>query len=608
MDQLKTILRQLLKQRFWIAVGVAALLPLGAYFAAAGSLNADTDKKIGEIVGEHKKVLGFLSAPVPNNQHLEIIAEKAAVLKGEVDKTWRTLYDRQAPLMTWPETVADKFPAWGRAWPKDVDNNLVQEGISEYVNALPSEVDKVYATFHPFDFKEGTGIVTAPLKEDLLRTPEFDFKNPPTLKQIWDIQQRLWLQRSLLEVVAEVNNKAKDWDSAPIKQITLLDVASITAQDQPSATSKDSKLNKSEDIRSDSAPPVVDASKSATGTGSMGMSTSTSGEAGTPGSIEEFYSIAAPGGQFQLYPVAIGVLMDQARIQEFLAALQASPVVVQVKDLNVQRPTSHVQKPAKDAENNFANMAGLDGVRGSYGTSRAMIFNPQMSPGSYSGSSVRSMTIAQPPPYGSGTMFSAGKTDTPRKPERKGVDLRGLDADKDKKAEALAQKDAEANAKAEPPDPYYDVVHVTIYGLARFYNKPPDPPAATSDSGTKPEAAPGAVGTTPTADMEEKEKVKDKETDKADAPKAEDQNAKPAGDKDAAHDGKEGKGQENAESKNANANANKADRRSAPAMDEGDDANDEDAAPAPAPKAKTAISPKAPKGEARPSRKSRTDR
>jgi len=596
MDQLKTLLRQLVKQRFWIAVGVAAILPLGVYFATAGSLNADTDKRIAEINGEKKKTEAFVNGAVPNNQHIEIIAEKAGVLKSEVDKTWQTLYDRQAPLMTWPETVADRFPAWGRAWPKDVDTNLVQDAITEYVNAMPNEVDKVYATFHPYDFKEGTGIVTAAPKEDLLRTPEFDFKNPPTLKQIWDIQQRLWLQRSLLEVVAQVNAEATDWDSATIKQIILLDVASVTAQDQPAATSKDSKLAKSADIVSDSAPPPVDASKggmSPMGGTTMGMGGGGGGgEAGNnkPGANEEFYSVEAAGGQYRLYPVAIGVLMEQARIQEFLADLQASPVVVQVKELDVQRPTAHVQKPSKSDRNNFANMAGLEGGRNSYGSGRPMIFNPRMSmgPGGFPGTMGQPAGMAPAPmdTSMSTSMYGGRGGAASKKIQRKGVDLRAEAQSKREEEKAKKEADpAAAATKAEPPNPYYDIVQVTVYGQARFYIKPPEPPA-TPGSGAKAEASPGAADA-PKADPSTEAPKDAPEADAKDAKAAADADAAKAGDRgkdadmDKDMDMDTGKGKEKAPDP-AKAKAEKP-AKPDPEMEDGEDAKTDDAAPEPAP-------------------------
>src|SRR5262249_14485768 len=85
-------------------------------------------------------------------------------------------------------------------------------------------------------YETGAGIVAAPTKEALLRPAIFQVEHPPELGKVWASQERLWIQRTLLDVVAQVNNhaNAKDWDSAIIKEIKRLEVANPMAQDQPS--------------------------------------------------------------------------------------------------------------------------------------------------------------------------------------------------------------------------------------------------------------------------------------------------------------------------------------------------------------------------------------
>ena len=500
MDQLKTILRQVVKQRFWIAVVVAAILPLGLYLGLSGSINADTDKKAADIKGALKGANEYANGFVPNSQYTNLVTQQTGVLKGEVDKTWKTLYDRQEPLMIWPETVVDKFPVWGRTWPKGVDNNLVQQAIDDYVVAFPEQVDRIYNLCHPFDFKEGTGVVSAPPKELLLMAPEFDYRVQPTLKQIWDAQQRLWLQGALLDVVAKVNEEAKatDWDSAPIKQIFALDVASMTAQDQQAATAKDNKLANSKDIVADGTPVVVDATKNATGAtgGSMDMRLAGGGGGNKASANQDLYSVEAAGGQYRLYPVSLGVLMEQSKIQDLLAALKTSPMVIQVRELDVQRPTAHVTKPSTNGTNQFANMAGMDGGRGGFAPA---IFNQTAYPTGANAYRPTNAPNANDPRMAApafGTLGSMAYTSAPVKEVRKGISLRGAPgAEKAKKAEAAAKAEAEAAAKVEPPNPYYDIVQVTIYGQARFYSKPPEAPATTTttESATKAEPA----GSTP---------------------------------------------------------------------------------------------------------------
>ncbi len=94
--------------------------------------------------------------------------------------------------------------------------------------------------------------MAAPPKEVLLKQSVFDLTKLPELGQIWAGQERLWIQRTVLEVVAAVNKKAKDWDSAIIKQINLLEVGNSLAQDQHSIA-KNQELQESEAIKAPGA-------------------------------------------------------------------------------------------------------------------------------------------------------------------------------------------------------------------------------------------------------------------------------------------------------------------------------------------------------------------
>ena len=92
----------------------------------------------------------------------------------------------------------------------------------------------VYHTFNPFDYETGKGIVAAPSKEELLRPAPFTVESMPGMGKVWAAQERLWIQRTLLEVVRQVNKNAKDWDSAYLKEILGLEVGNPLAQDQQS--------------------------------------------------------------------------------------------------------------------------------------------------------------------------------------------------------------------------------------------------------------------------------------------------------------------------------------------------------------------------------------
>ena len=76
----------------------------------------------------------------------------------------------------------------------------------------------------------------------------FQTEKPPDLGKVWSAQERLWIQRTLLEVVAQVNKNAKNWDTAIIKQIDELEVGNPIAQDQRSLAKNEDSRGGSDDL------------------------------------------------------------------------------------------------------------------------------------------------------------------------------------------------------------------------------------------------------------------------------------------------------------------------------------------------------------------------
>jgi len=329
MDQIKEILRQAIKYRFWIAVGISAILPMIAYAIGSEPIKKKAAEQT-EIIKQAKSgVEKYANGVVPNHQYKPIVEEQKGELSKDVNNSWEKLYKRQAPLLTWPETVEKEFREWGNKWPENVDASRVQVAIINYVTAYPKVVTDVYKTFQPFDIVEGTGVVSAPPEAVLLKPAPFKLEsaNIPPLGKVWAAQERLWIQRSLLQVVNEVNKGAKDWDTAKIKQINLLDVGSPTSQDQ---------VSMAEGVELAEAPPL-----DPPGTDSAAAAAPAAGEAGgmesaaggmmpgmMPGmggpqrDLEAVYYIKTESEQFKIMPFQIAVLLNQSNVQEFLVALE----------------------------------------------------------------------------------------------------------------------------------------------------------------------------------------------------------------------------------------------------------------------------------------------
>jgi hypothetical protein len=504
MDQVKEILRQAIKYRFWIAVGISALLPMIAYAVGSDPIKKKAAEETKKIEDAEKNVKAYAGGVVPNDQYKPLVDRKKEVLSKDVNASWKKLYARQAPLLTWPTTVEDTFPVWGCKWPENVDASKVRIAIVDYVTAYPNYVNKVYQTFRPFDPVEGTGVVAAPPEAALLKPAPFTTEGEglPTLGKVWAAQERLWIQRTLLQVVDEVNHEAKDWDSALIKQVNLVDVGMITTQDQVSIASGGT-LEEAPPLSppGDAAAPAPAADPAAgaaadpilagggappaNGGGMPGMEPGMGmGMGGQQDPSQVFYiKTDPPSKQYKILPFQMTVLINQDHIQDFLVGLENSPLTIQVAEFDMSKPAQRVVKPEK-------------GGMLAFGGDMSMMYGRMMMPGMeqnvrmFGGPSARmDMPGMMPGMEGAGGRY--GSTNT-----RTGVDKRGVNRQRQREEE---EKKYRETAGRTIHDPYYNIIELNVYGQARFYNPPPvEPPAQPSESATA--AAPAdAAGGAPAA-------------------------------------------------------------------------------------------------------------
>ncbi|WP_165224475.1 hypothetical protein [Aquisphaera insulae] len=532
MDQVKEFLRQCVIYRFWISVATAALFALIAYFVGAGPVQLKAETETKNITQASKDVEPFKAPGVPNDDYRKAVDEKTAVLNKDVDTAWRELYNRQKPLLKWPDVVENRFREWGRKWPEKVADGAVTFAIVDYISAYPAYVESVYKIINPFDYETGKGVIAAPPKEQLLQPSPFDINSPPDLGKVWAAQERLWVQRSALEVVAQVNKDAKDWDTAIIKQINFLDVGSAGAQDQQSQA-KGQTLTEAEAITAPGEEAASEESTSASSGpmggayGGMGMREMMGGRGmmgagGSTAAPETISFIKPESGSYKILPVLLSVLIDQDHIQDLLCELENSPMAIQVKDFTLERPSARVTKPEKGEtgmmggmmggyygrageEGMMRGMMGMGGGRGmmGYGGMASQMSNMMRSMGGMGGPMGMS--------YGGMGGMGGGA------PARTGTDKRT--EDKAKKREE-AKKAVETSKGLSLFDPYYNIVELKVYGQARFYDAPP------AEVPPDPSLGDQAVSETPAEAAKPAEAPKADAAKPADAPKAD--AAKPA--------------------------------------------------------------------------------
>jgi len=519
MEQVKEFLRQVIRYRFWISVGLAALFALIAYLVGSGPVRAKAADETKKITGALTDVKQYISTAIPTADYKPIVDEKTDILGKDVKSAWKTLYDRQAPLLTWPETVQERFRKWGRQWPKEEDSGRVTLAIVDYIMAYPEYVSMVYKTCNPFDYETGKGIIVAPPQEALLRPSAFQVEHVPNLGKVWSAQERLWMQRTVLDVIAQVNKSAKNWDDATVKQILVLEVGNPRAQDQRSMA-KGEQLEESAAIY---APGEEEAAQAATSSaptsGAAGMAQQMMGMKGGGGGMmgnsmmgmmaggggqvaggepENVYYVKYENdkGQYKILPIMVTVLIDQDHIQDFLVELENSPMSIQVMDIDLHRPETRVTKPEKGdvAAGGFGMGMGMGGggmmsMMMRMGGGQMMGAGRGMMSGYGGMQSQMAMMMGQM----RGRMGDTGVGTTAA---RKGTDVRSVDRAKTRKEKEKAAEQVKGPTLF---DPHFDIIEVTVYGQARFFNPPPADEQAEPSLGESATAAGAAASATPAA-------------------------------------------------------------------------------------------------------------
>jgi hypothetical protein len=533
METAKEVLRQMIKYRFWISIGIAALFATIAYMVGSGPIQALAAKETTDIKNAEKEVRTYQDPGFPTKEYRPVVEAKTQVVSTDVTTAWRTLYDRQAPLLTWPEGTQDRFQTWGPKWPEKVSPKAVELAIVEYIEAYPGYVNMVYKTFNPFDYETGEGVVAGPSEANLLAPVQFDQEHLPDLGKVWAAQERLWIQRTVLEVIADVNKNAKKWNEAVIRQVVSLEVGSPDAQDQRSLA-KNETLEESKGIYAPGEEPKADEAGSAGGgagpgklggmggPGGMGArrgggggdSMGMMGGGGSSQAPESIFYVKADSDKYKVLPFAVTVLIDQDRVQDFLIELENSPMSIQVKDFELVRPVTRVTKPEKgDSQATGMMMGGMMGG-GRMGGMGAMGMGGMVGMGGMAAQ----MMAAQQGGMRGGGMAGAGMPGSGvggQTAKKKGLDKRAEDRGEKREAATKAINEAKG---ATLFDIYFDIVQVKVYGQARFFNAPPAaepvPPSASESAA----GAAAASGEAPAKDG--KTDAKAAAAEKGDAPKA----------------------------------------------------------------------------------------
>lgn len=99
----------LIKQRFWVMLGVSAPLSLVALLVLLTAVGANISKQREELTKQLKTVKDAANGDQKNDAWIEKKAEEAKKAKDREALVWGKAYERQKALYTWPESMENKF-------------------------------------------------------------------------------------------------------------------------------------------------------------------------------------------------------------------------------------------------------------------------------------------------------------------------------------------------------------------------------------------------------------------------------------------------------------------------------------------------------------------
>ena len=186
-------LEPILKQKFWILLGVGLIVTVVGWWMAAGSLAATIAARTETL----NKVEGSIpSAPMPNDSWTQQLSAINVRQQAKVNEARLEMWNRQKAKMFWPANVdkyAEKLPYQG-------EFNIVAAEL--YRENYAYDVERTWKLVRPIDQRDGTGIVWFPYQAFPKQLPG---QLAPTSKQMWERHEDLWLLEPIMQAIYAVN-------------------------------------------------------------------------------------------------------------------------------------------------------------------------------------------------------------------------------------------------------------------------------------------------------------------------------------------------------------------------------------------------------------------
>ena len=99
----------LIKQRFWLVLGLSVPLALAGLFVLSSNVPAQIDKENKGVKAALDKIAGFVKQSPKSKEWVEQAEKVAQEKEKQKTEVWKTAADEQADLMTWPKEMEKQY-------------------------------------------------------------------------------------------------------------------------------------------------------------------------------------------------------------------------------------------------------------------------------------------------------------------------------------------------------------------------------------------------------------------------------------------------------------------------------------------------------------------
>lgn len=191
MDQIKEVL----KYKFWILLGIGVLMTFTGWWMATGALAA-TIKARKEVLSKVEGSIPSSPSTIPNDRWSAELSKINDQQQALVTAATKDLWERQKARQFWPPTVGDfaKDLAFRGEFPPTAREL--------YRSNYEYDAERVWKIIRPINKFDGSGIVDFPgARFPMRKWGEL----APTSVEMWDAQEDLWLLEPLLESIRDLN-------------------------------------------------------------------------------------------------------------------------------------------------------------------------------------------------------------------------------------------------------------------------------------------------------------------------------------------------------------------------------------------------------------------